>query len=501
MRRLSYGWYRILCAYIPFYRIKRETIFSAIGWFNASTAGVAKGERSVANFDEDSITMAVAAAQDCLHGFSSEEIDGISFASTTAPYLERQNATICAEALMLRPNVRTADFSGSTRSGTTALLAAFDAIKAESSGRFLVSAADCRQGKPGSKMEHNLGDGAAALLVGNTDVIAELKGTFSLSRDFPDFRRIQGERFVRSWEERWIRDEGYEKIIPEALKGFMEKYNVRMNDFDKVIISCPSAGVIRRALESIGMAPSALVNNMMDNIGDTGSAHPLMLLVSILEKARAHEKILVAGYGSGTDVLAFEVTDRVLTERQRLGVKGHIKRKQELGNYQKYLVFRDLIPVDTGIRGEEIPPVRLSVTYREGTTLSCLCGSQCKICGTPQYPKQRVCVNPDCGAMDEMADYYFCTREGKIKSFTGDNLAFSINPPSIYGLIDFQGGGRLYLDIADASLDSLRVGMPVKMTLRRRYSDKLRGVYAYFWKATPIQDTFEDSETKKAEVK
>jgi len=85
-----------------------------------------------------------------------------------------------------------------------------------------------------------------------------------------------------------------------------------------------------------------------------------------------------------------------------------------------------------------------------------------------------------------MENYYFYDKVGRIKSFTGDYLAFSIDPPAIYGLVDFEEGGRLYLDITDCRLDSLKVGTSVKMSFRRRYADKRRGLYAYFWKAVPI---------------
>jgi uncharacterized OB-fold protein len=216
-----------------------------------------------------------------------------------------------------------------------------------------------------------------------------------------------------------------------------------------------------------------------------------MMLVAALEEAKAGEKILLVGYGNGSDALFFEVTDQIEKARDRMGIKGHMDQKAELNNYAKYLVYRDLIPVDTGIRGEEAPPIRMSLLHREGNTLTALCGSRCTVCGTPQYPKQRVCINPDCGAIDQMEDYYFYEKIGRIKSFTGDSLAFSIDPPAMYGLIDFDEGGRLYLDITDCDLAALKVGTYVKMNLRRRYADKKRGIYAYFWKAVP---TYEKNE-------
>ena len=478
----SYG------AYIPRYRLNRKVIFANMGWFNSATAGAARGEKAVANYDEDSITMAVAAAMDCLKGFARDEIGGLSLSSTTVPYLELQNAAICAASLALRVDIRTADFGASLKSGTTALIAACDAVKAGDIKNFLVCAADSRQGKPGSSMEHTFGDGAAAFVVGKDDVIAELKGSHSITSDIIDYRRTQEERFTRGWEERWIRDEGYGKIIPEAISGLLEKYDLEISEFAKVVISCPVSGALKGICKKVGITPPQLQDNLMNSVGDTGSALSLMMLVAALEEAKAGDKILVVGYGNGSDALFFEVTDQIEKARDRMGIKGHLEQKAELDSYAKYLVYRDLIPAEVGIRGEEAPPVRLSLMHREGKTLTALMGSRCKVCGTPQYPKQRVCINPDCGAIDQMEDYYFYGKIGRIKSFTGDRLAFSIDPPAMYGLIDFDEGGRLYLDITDCNLDSLKVGTYVRMSLRRRYADKRRGIYAYFWKAVPIAE-------------
>ena len=477
----SYG------AYIPRYRLNRKTIFSAMGWFNSATAGVARGEKAVANYDEDSITMAVAAAADCLNGAAREEIGGFYLCSTTLPYVSRQNAAICAAALAFRPDTRTTDFSASTRSGTTALISACEAVKSGDIDNFLVSAVDSRVGKPGSGMEHTFGDGAAALMIGKDNVIAEFKGSYSITRDFPDYRQIQGERFSHAWEERWIRDEGYSKIIPEAALGLVKKYNLQAKDFAKIIIACPVAAAVKGLAKMMGAAPEQIQDNLVANVGDTGTAMPLMMLVAALEEAKPKDKILVLSYGGGSDALYFEVTEHNEKARTGMGVKGHLELKKELNNYIKYLVFRDLLPVEVGIRGEETTMARMSVTYREGQTLAALCGSRCKACGTPQYPKQRVCINPECGATDQMEDYYFYDKIGRINSYTGDNLAFSWDPPAMYGLIDFEEGGRLYLDITDTELESLKVGLPVRMTFRRRFADKRRGMYGYFWKAMPVK--------------
>lgn len=59
---LAYG------CYVPRRRLQRAAIHAANKWFAPSLGGLAKGERAIANWDEDAITMAVEAARDCLTG-------------------------------------------------------------------------------------------------------------------------------------------------------------------------------------------------------------------------------------------------------------------------------------------------------------------------------------------------------------------------------------------------------------------------------------------------
>ena len=39
-------------------------------------------------------------------------------------------------------------------------------------------------------------------------------------------------------EERWVRDEGYSKIIPEAVSGLFNRLSMSMDDVDKFIFPC-----------------------------------------------------------------------------------------------------------------------------------------------------------------------------------------------------------------------------------------------------------------------
>jgi len=474
----SYG------AYIPRYRIKRDIIYSAIGWMGG---GKMPGEKAIANYDEDNVTMAVAANMDCLNGIKRESIDGLYFATTAAPYMVRQNAGIIATALDIRPNIRTMDLTNSVKSGTSALLSAFDAVKAGSLETVMVCASDHRLCKAASIQEQIYGDGAATLLLGSDGVVASLEGSYSVSYDFMDRWRADKDEFERSWEERWIREEGYAKFIPEAIFGLLKKYNLNIKDFAKVIYSCPFVRDHTTIGKRLDADPNQIQDNMFTTVGDTGTAYPLMMLIAALEEAKPGDKIIVASYGNGSDALFFEVTERITQLEERRGISKHLATKKDLTSYEKYLVFSNLLTVEVGLRGEEIPPARSSFLWRDRRGILGLCGSRCRRCGTPQYPYQRICVNPNCKAIDEMEDYHFSDKKGYLRTYTADNLAFSLSPPEIYGMVDFEGGGRYYFGITDCDPDLLKVDMPLEMTFRKKWFEKSRGVYDYCWKAMPIR--------------
>ncbi|MEE8471329.1 MAG: OB-fold domain-containing protein [Dehalococcoidia bacterium] len=471
-------------AYIPLQRISRKIIASATGW--STSAASLPGEKAVANYDEDSLTMAVAAAIKCLNRLEREKIDCLYFATTTPSYRERQNAGIIATALDLRPDIRTCDFADTTKAGMGALLAACDAIKAGSDKNVIVCASDTRLGKAGSPQEVMFGEGAAALLLGNSGVIASLEGFYSLTYDFMDQWRADGDKFNRMWEERWIREEGYTKFIPEAISGLLKKCSLELKDFAKVIYPA----IYLREHAAIGkklqLDPAQIQQEMLTTVGDTGTANPLLMLIAALEDARPGDKLLVVSYGNGSDALFFEVTDQIQKVKDRIGIRNHLASKKDLTSYERYSAFRKVVSMETGFRGE-VGPTAVSMAWRERKSILALCGVKCKRCSTPQYPYQRICVNPDCGAIDEMEEYRFSDKKGKLFSYTSDSLAFSASPPEMYGVVQFEGGGRYAFNLSDCEPESLEVDMPVEMSFRRKYVDDVRGIHGYFWKAVPLR--------------
>ncbi|MCJ7772901.1 MAG: zinc ribbon domain-containing protein [Desulfobacterales bacterium] len=478
----SYG------GYVPRYRLNRGLVYGAMGWMNPANIANAAGEKAVANFDEDSITMAVAAGIDALNGIDRSSIDAVYFASTTMPYKERLNAAIITPALGLRDQVRAADFSGGIKASTTALLSALDGVESKRLNNAVVTAADCRLGKPASPQELIFGDAAAALVVGSKNVIAEFKGSHSITYDFGDHYRGAFTKYDRQWEDRWIRDLGFMQFVPEAVNGLLDKYKVKITDFTKVVYPCHYGGARKSLNKMLGIAPEADQSNLQAEIGETGTPHSLVMLVKALEEAKPGDKILVISFGSGCDALFFEVTDNIKKLKNITGISGSLANKADLDNYTKYLVWRDILPGERGMRGEEDNWTRWSALWRSRTFIFGLWGGKCKKCGTAQLPAQQICVNPECGAVNQMEPYPFSDKIGKIASFTGDMLAASVNPPAIYGAVEFEGGGKFYFDFTDCDLGSLKTDMPVYMSFRRKYFDERRDISGYFWKAVPQKE-------------
>ncbi len=461
----SYG------AYVPLFRLSREAM-----------AKRASGEKPICSFDEDSITMAVAAAIDCLNGIDRETVDGLFFASTTSPYKEKLGATTVAIAADLRRNITTADFANSLRAGTGALNSAIDAVKAGSAKKMMVTATDCRLGMPGSASEQNCGDGAGALLIGDTDVAASVEASYSVSNEMIDVWRADGDTFIRSWEDRFAATEGYLKVVREAVSGLMQKFNFSPGDFAKVVFYTPDARRYAELARSLGFdAKTQVQDPLFADMGNTGTAYPLMLLVAALEEAKAGDRILLASYGNGSDAFVFQVTDQIEKIRNRRGMKGHLASKNVITDYRKYLNWRGLLPREQA--ASIIGFLSAPAAWREREANFALRGVKCQVCGTVQFPPQRVCTN--CHSKDQFEAYRLSDKRAKICAFAADYITAALEMPTVTTTIDFDGGGRMECYMTDCEVAEVKPGLPVEMSFRKILVKD--GLPVYFWKTIPIR--------------
>lgn len=478
-------------AYIPKLRLLRESVVEANKWLNPGISSLAKGERSMSNWDEDPITLAVEAARDCLSINERNLLENIYFASTTHPFADRQNAAIVATALSLNSDIGAMDVTGSQRAGTTALISALTSINNNSNNEKLCIAADKRLSKPGSTQELTYGDGAAALKVGNgnnSEIIANLMDFYSITDDFVDHYRSANRKFDYYWEERWIRQEGHTKLISKAINSLLEKTNVPAEEIDHLIIPVTSKGTPQVIAKTVGINPESITDNLQTNCGDTGVAHSLIMLISVLEKSKPGEKILVCGFGQGVDTLLLETSDQITNYQKKNGVTGTLIRRRSETNYIKFLSFNGLIDMERGMRAEQDKQTALTALYRNREFLLGFNGGKCTKCGTAQIPKTKICVNPNCGSRDSQVDENFSEKKASIMSWTSDRLTYSLDPPAHYGMVQFEGGGRLMTDFTDIEHAEIKVSMPIRMVFRIKEHDEQRGFVRYFWKATPSKE-------------
>ncbi len=209
------------------------------------------------------------------------------------------------------------------------------------------------------------------------------------------------------------------------------------------------------------------------------------MLVHALEAAAPGDRILVVGFGQGCDVLLFQATGALEACARPAGIGRSLARGKSESNYQKYLAFNDLVKMDKGLRAEVDRQTPLSTLYRKRDMLLGLVGGRCRICGTMQFPKSRICVNPNCNAFHSQDDQSFADFPARVLSWSADYLTYSPDPPAYYGMVQFDPGGRLMADFTDVDRGAVEIGMNMRMVFRVKERDAQRGFVRYFWKAAP----------------
>jgi len=440
------------------------------------------GERSVANHDEDTVTMATEAALNSLKGTNRLQVEGLFFASTTSPYKEKQCSTIISAAADLRSDILSADFANSLRAGTAALRAARDAVSSGSAKSVLVTAAECRLGFPQSEEEQSFGDGAAALLIGNSEVIATIEDVYSISDEITDVWRTDKDTFVRSWEDRWAVTYGYARVMERAISGIMKRHGFAPKDFAKVIFNAPNPRSHRDLAQSLGFDPKTqLQDNLLATVGNTGAAHPLLMLAMALEEVKANDLIILASYGQGADAFILQATAQIEKRGNRDRAKSYLDSKRMLPSYERYLSYRQLIELAPELFNVDSAA---TVIWRTRDWVYSLYGSKCKRCGMLTFPIQRVCYG--CQAKDDFEKVRLSDKKGKVFSFSLDNLAGGPDTPLVQTIIESEeGAARIYCLMTDCDPNEVKVDMPVEMTFRRLR--EARGFYNYFWKCRPLR--------------
>lgn len=468
--------------YIPRLRMARETIFSAHAWMNPGLRGASAGMRAFGDWDEDAITFGTEAVRDALPEDARADVDRFMFCSTTLPFAYRQNSVLAATALGLSPSAQCLDVGGSDN---TALIALSQACQTAGSST-LIAAGERVRTPAMSLMEMRVGAGGAAVKIGDENVLAELVGEGHASEDFVDRFRPGAEDFDYLWEERWVRDEGFLRLVMQAVSAALESTHLKSDQIDHLIAPSylpKSETLIARKL---GIASDAIPDHLMSDCGYVGSAHGLLLLASVLETANPGDRILIVQMGQGATALVFEVTDAIKSFRSQRGVSAWRARAEVQADYLKLAVFNRVLDWERGMRGERDTKTALSALRRESAAITGLIAGKCRKTGVIQFPPTRLSVSPNETSLDSFDPYPLAEKPARVVSFSADRLSFSLHPPAYVGLIDFDGGGRMPVQFTDIGTDGLNAGDRMRMVFRIKDFDEHRGFRRYFWKAQPF---------------
>jgi 3-hydroxy-3-methylglutaryl CoA synthase/uncharacterized OB-fold protein len=462
-------------SYVPYFRLQRKRITESLG---VPSGG---GSRAVASYDEDTTSMGVEAARAALaaapDGLS---IDALYFSTAAPAYLDKTNATTIHAALGLSNHRLAVDMAGSVRSGVGALRAALHGPAAT-----LVVCSDIRTGRPGGVDEREGGDAAVALLVGdvaqNVPVLATYLGSASASEEFLDRWRVPGEAASKVWEERFG-EYAYVPLAEQAFVDALKATGLTADSVDKLIVAGTHSRAARRVAGSLGVRSEAVVDDVTPKIGNAGTAQPGLVLASVLDTAGADEVIALVVLADGCDVLLFRTTGALAGNRPQVTVADRIAAGNDSLPYPSFLTWRGFLDREPPRRPDPERPAGPPSLRHQGWKYA-FNGSRCESCGTRHLPPQRVCVR--CGAVDQMSTERLADVRATIATFTVDRLAFSLNPPVVAAVVDFDGGGRFQCELTDVDPSTVKIGDRVEMTFRRLFTAD--GVHNYFWKARPLQ--------------
>ncbi len=463
-------------AYVPYNRLQRSKIAQTLG------SGGGRGTRAVASYDEDTTTMGVEAGRVALKNAPGVVPTNLFFSTTDPAYLDKNNATAVAAALDLPHSAGAFDMLGSARSSMGAAVAA-SGMSADGQVS-LVVASDLRTGLAGSADESGNGDGAAALLWGDDTsgpVIAEYVGGTSATSEFLDRWRTPGDSRSKVWEERFG-EAAYAPVIEQAVADAYAKTGLAPENIDVVVMTGLAERAVRSAAKFVGVAPDKYLDNLASTVGNTASAHWVLLLTAALEKAQPGQVIMVVNAADGCDVLIVRVTDAITGYSSVKPVTEQIEQGNDGLDYAKFLTWRGMLTREPPRRPDPDrpggPPMLRTERWKYG-----FYGSKDRSSGAVHLPPQRVSVRG--GAVDDMEMVPMADVPGTIATFTIDHLAFSMSPPLVAAVVDYDGGGRFPIEMTDCDPAEIAIGMRVQMTFRRFYTAD--GIHNYFWKGVPVR--------------
>jgi uncharacterized OB-fold protein len=205
-------------------------------------------------------------------------------------------------------------------------------------------------------------------------------------------------------------------------------------------------------------------------------------LALAFDAARPGDKVLLAGFGSGCDALVFDVSGPVPGAAE---ARAALSQGLAFADYIRFCSLSGALDLDWGVRSEFEQKAQATVLERHGRDTIGFIGGR-DGAGNVQFPKSRIPVRPDADGPEMLEDARLADLTGTLVSVTADRLNFTADPPFWFGLVQFENGARVMMELTDADAKGFTVGDKLSMRLRIKSHDKRRGFRTWFWKAAPL---------------
>ncbi|AGI47593.1 putative hydroxymethylglutaryl-CoA synthase [Thermoplasmatales archaeon BRNA1] len=341
---VSYG------AYVPRYRIQPEEIGRVWGADGkAMSKGLMINQKSVPSPDEDTVTIATAAARFMMARVpevNPADIGAVYIGSESHPYAVKPSSAIVATAIGATPNMTAADLEFACKAGTAGIQAGLGLVKSDMVKYAVAIGADTSQGAPGDALEYSAAAGGAAYLLGKEKVIAQINKTLSFTTDTSDFWRREGMMYPVHGG-RFSGAPAYFRHVSTAAKMMMEAMGTTPADYNYCVFHQPNGKFPTRVAAQLGFTPEQVECGLVTpNIGNCYSGAVPIGLAHVLDHAKAGDRILVTSYGSGAGSDAFDitVTDEMTNYRkENAPVLDTILKDPVVIDYATYAKFKNII--------------------------------------------------------------------------------------------------------------------------------------------------------------
>lgn len=336
-------------SYVPAYRIKTSTIAAQWG-DDCSTIenGLLMKEKTVPGMDEDTITIAVAAAKNALKraGIDPKKIGAVYIGSESHPYAVKPSGTVLIDALGIGPEVHVADFEFACKAGAEAMFVSYSHVKSGNMDYSMGIGADTSQGAPGDALEYSASAGGTAYIFGRENVIAEVIDTYSYTSDTADFWRREYQHYPRHGG-RFTGEPAYFKHVLGCANGILEKSGHKPSDFAHAVFHMPNGKFPLTAGKKLGFKDEQMQQGWVVNtMGNTYSGSSPTGLSAILDVLKPGEKAFMISFGSGagSDGFIFQATDRITEVQDKAPkIREMLDNNKIYLDYGRYVAFRKKI--------------------------------------------------------------------------------------------------------------------------------------------------------------